>query len=46
VSFAYEYLTRTGRVTHDDVRKRDPALAAAWEALHPGSGIAARNVGC
>jgi len=35
VSFAYDYLTRTGRVSHDDVRRRDPALAAAWEALHP-----------
>jgi anthraniloyl-CoA monooxygenase len=35
VSFAYDYLTRTGRVTHDDVRKRDPELAAAYEALHP-----------
>jgi anthraniloyl-CoA monooxygenase len=37
VSFAYDYLRRTGRVSHDDVRKRDPELAAAWEALHPGS---------
>lgn len=36
VSFAYDYLTRTGRVSHGDVRARDPALAAAWEALHPG----------
>jgi 2-polyprenyl-6-methoxyphenol hydroxylase-like FAD-dependent oxidoreductase len=36
VSFAYDYLTRTGRVSHEDVRARDPALAAAWEALHPG----------
>lgn len=35
VSFAYDYLTRSGRVTHADVRKRDPALAAAFEALHP-----------
>lgn len=37
VSFAYDYLRRTGRVTHEDVRRRDPALAAAWEALHPES---------
>ncbi|HVE50191.1 MAG TPA: FAD-dependent monooxygenase [Casimicrobiaceae bacterium] len=36
ISFAYDYLTRTGRVSHDDVRTRDPALARAWEALHPG----------
>lgn len=35
VSFAYDYLRRTGRVSHDDVRARDPALAAAYEALHP-----------
>ncbi len=35
VSFAYDYLRRTGRVDHDDVRRRDPALAAAYEALHP-----------
>jgi anthraniloyl-CoA monooxygenase len=34
VSFAYDYLTRTGRVSHEDVRKRDPDLAARWEALH------------
>lgn len=35
VSFAYDYLTRSGRVTHADVRERDPDLAAAYEALHP-----------
>ncbi len=35
VSFAYDYLRRTGRVSHDDIRRRDPDLAAAWEALHP-----------
>ena len=35
VSFAYDYLRRTGRVDHEDVRQRDPALAAAYEALHP-----------
>ena len=35
VSFAYDYLRRTGRVSHDDVKQRDPALAAAYEALHP-----------
>jgi 2-polyprenyl-6-methoxyphenol hydroxylase-like FAD-dependent oxidoreductase len=39
VSFAYDYLRRTGRVSHDDIRQRDPALAAAFEALHP-QGIA------
>ena len=35
VSFAYDYLRRSGRVTHDDVRLRDPALAAAYEVRHP-----------
>ena len=35
VSFAYDYLRRTGRVSHADVRSRDPALASAYEALHP-----------
>jgi 2-polyprenyl-6-methoxyphenol hydroxylase-like FAD-dependent oxidoreductase len=35
VAFAYDYLTRTGRVDHAEVRRRDPALAAAYEALQP-----------
>lgn len=35
VEFAYDYLTRTGRVDHAEVRRRDPALARAYEALHP-----------
>lgn len=35
VEFAYSYMTRTGRVTHEEVRRRDPKLAAAYEALHP-----------
>jgi len=35
ISFAYDYVTRSGRVDHDDVRKRDPELAAAYEKLHP-----------
>jgi len=34
VSFAYDYLRRTGRVDHEDVKRRDPALAAAFEALN------------
>jgi 2-polyprenyl-6-methoxyphenol hydroxylase-like FAD-dependent oxidoreductase len=36
VEFAYSYMTRTGRVNHAEVRRRDPALAAAYERLHPG----------
>ena len=35
VSFAYDYLTRSGRVDHAQVRQRDPALAEAYERLHP-----------
>jgi 2-polyprenyl-6-methoxyphenol hydroxylase-like FAD-dependent oxidoreductase len=35
VSFAYDYLTRSGRVDHAEVRRRDPELAAAYESLHP-----------
>lgn len=35
VEFAYSYMTRTGRVDHAEMRRRDPGLAAAYEALHP-----------
>ncbi|MDP3512960.1 MAG: FAD-dependent monooxygenase [Sulfuritalea sp.] len=35
VDFAYSYMTRTGRVDHAEVRRRDPALARAYEANHP-----------
>ncbi|MEJ8839196.1 FAD-dependent monooxygenase [Ramlibacter sp. AN1133] len=35
VEFAYSYMTRTGRVDHAEVRRRDPQLAAAYEKLHP-----------
>jgi hypothetical protein len=35
VEFAYSYMTRTGRVSHAEVRRRDPSLAAAYEKLHP-----------
>ena len=35
VSFAYDYLRRTGRVSHADVARRDPELAAAYARLHP-----------
>jgi 2-polyprenyl-6-methoxyphenol hydroxylase-like FAD-dependent oxidoreductase len=33
VAFAYDYMRRTGRVSHEDLRTRDPALVAAYEAL-------------
>lgn len=32
ISFAYDYMRRTGRVSHDDLKRRDPRLAAAFEA--------------
>ena len=35
VEFAYSYMTRTGRVSHADVQRRDPALAEAYARLHP-----------
>jgi len=35
ITFAYDYLRRSGRVSHADIQKRDPALAAAFERLHP-----------
>ena len=34
VDFAYSYMTRTGRVSHAEVRRRDPALAKAYERNH------------
>lgn len=41
VEFAYSYMTRTGRVNHAEVKRRDPQLAAAYEALHPEVAAAA-----
>lgn len=41
VSFAYDYVTRSGRVDHAEVRRRDPALATAYEQLHPEVAISA-----
>lgn len=35
VEFAYRYMTRSGRVDHAAVKHHDPALAAAYERLHP-----------
>jgi 2-polyprenyl-6-methoxyphenol hydroxylase-like FAD-dependent oxidoreductase len=40
VDFAYSYMTRTGRVDHEEVKRRDPALAAAYERLHASVGAA------
>ncbi|MCF8179274.1 MAG: FAD-dependent monooxygenase [Sulfuritalea sp.] len=36
IDFAYSYMTRTGRVDHAEIRRRDPSLARAYEASHPG----------
>ncbi|MDH2236120.1 FAD-dependent monooxygenase [Pigmentiphaga sp. GD03639] len=33
VSFAYDYMRRTGQVSHEDLKQRDPHFAAACEAL-------------
>lgn len=33
VEFAYSYMTRTGRVSHEDMRRIDPGLAQAYEKL-------------
>jgi 2-polyprenyl-6-methoxyphenol hydroxylase-like FAD-dependent oxidoreductase len=37
ISFAYDYLRRSGRVSHADIRTRDPGLADAYEKLHPAT---------
>lgn len=39
VSFAYDYLRRTGKVSHADLVRRDPALCAAYEKLHPEAAL-------
>jgi anthraniloyl-CoA monooxygenase len=35
VSFAYDYMRRTGQVSHDDLKQRDPLFTAAAEARNP-----------
>jgi 2-polyprenyl-6-methoxyphenol hydroxylase-like FAD-dependent oxidoreductase len=37
VSFAYDYMRRTGQVGHDDLQQRDPLFTRAYEALHPAA---------
>jgi 2-polyprenyl-6-methoxyphenol hydroxylase-like FAD-dependent oxidoreductase len=34
LAFAYSYFTRTGRASHEDLRRADPAFIAAYEAVH------------
>jgi anthraniloyl-CoA monooxygenase len=36
VSFAYDYMRRTGRVSHEDLRERDPAFIEQVEAIAAG----------
>lgn len=38
VDFAYSYMTRTGRIDHAEVRRRDPKLAEAYEKRHGMNG--------
>jgi len=33
VVFAYDYMRRTGRVSHEDLKERDPGFIARYEAL-------------
>ncbi|PVX85652.1 FAD-dependent monooxygenase [Paraburkholderia unamae] len=33
VRFAYDYMRRTGQVSHDDLKQRDPGFTAAYDAL-------------
>ena len=33
VSFAYDYMRRTDKVSHDELRQRDPHFVAAYEQL-------------
>ena len=35
VAFAYDYMRRTGQVSHADLRQRDPFFTAAYDALKP-----------
>lgn len=36
VTFAYDYMRRTGQVSHDDLRQRDPDFTASYESkLNP-----------
>ena len=40
VAFAYDYMTRTGRVTHDDICRMDPDFAHAYEDLRENAPVA------
>jgi anthraniloyl-CoA monooxygenase len=34
LAFAYSYFRRTGKMSHEDLRRMDPAFIAAYEAAH------------
>lgn len=36
LDLAYDLMTRSGRIDHEKLRRRDPAFVAAWEAAHRG----------
>ena len=38
MAFAYELMTRSGRIDHDKLRTRDPAFYAAYQAYRESSG--------
>ena len=40
VSFAYDYMRRTGQVSHEELRERDPEFVAKYEWLHRGRAVA------
>ncbi len=40
LAFAYDYMTRTGRVSHNDIRRMDPAFASAYESLGTVTAVA------
>ena len=40
LSFAYDYMRRTGQVSHDDLKRRDPHFTAAFEAQHSAASYA------
>jgi anthraniloyl-CoA monooxygenase len=35
IDLAYELMTRSGRIDHDKLKRRDPAFVQAWEAARP-----------
>ncbi|SCX72551.1 FAD-dependent monooxygenase [Variovorax sp. EL159] len=37
LTFAYDYMRRTGQVSHEDLARRDPHFTAAYDALHPNN---------